>query len=68
MASLGSPRWGCSYHGFALNVNMDLEPFTRINPCGYTGLQMTSVHHETTASPTMKTLQEQIRNSLEKTF
>jgi lipoyl(octanoyl) transferase len=29
----------CSYHGLALNVNMDLEPFKRINPCGYEGLQ-----------------------------
>jgi lipoyl(octanoyl) transferase len=29
----------CSYHGLALNVNMDLEPFKRINPCGYAGLQ-----------------------------
>jgi lipoyl(octanoyl) transferase len=29
----------CSYHGLALNVAMDLEPFSRINPCGYSGLQ-----------------------------
>ena len=29
---------GCSYHGVALNVAMDLEPYTRINPCGYAGL------------------------------
>ena len=29
----------CTYHGVALNVAMDLEPFSRINPCGYTGLQ-----------------------------
>jgi len=29
----------CAYHGVALNVNMDLEPFSRINPCGYSGLQ-----------------------------
>jgi lipoyl(octanoyl) transferase len=29
----------CSYHGVALNVAMDLEPYSRINPCGYTGLQ-----------------------------
>jgi lipoyl(octanoyl) transferase len=29
----------CSYHGLALNVAMDLEPFARINPCGYAGLQ-----------------------------
>jgi lipoyl(octanoyl) transferase len=32
-----------SYHGVALNVAMDLEPFARINPCGYAGLQMTQV-------------------------
>ncbi len=29
----------CTYHGVALNVEMDLEPYSRINPCGYTGLQ-----------------------------
>ena len=29
----------CTYHGLALNVAMDLEPFSRINPCGYQGLQ-----------------------------
>src|SRR5581483_4353051 len=34
-------RRGASYHGLALNVNLDLEPFSRINPCGYFGLQMT---------------------------
>jgi lipoyl(octanoyl) transferase len=32
-----------SYHGLALNVAMDLEPFQRINPCGYAGMQMTQV-------------------------
>lgn len=36
-------RHGRTYHGLSLNVNMDLEPFTRINPCGYTGLDMTQV-------------------------
>lgn len=30
---------GCTYHGIALNVHMDLEPFTRINPCGYAGMR-----------------------------
>ena len=30
---------GCSYHGLSLNVDMDLTPFTWINPCGYSGLQ-----------------------------
>lgn len=34
-------RRGCSFHGLALNVNMDLNPFLRINPCGYAGMVMT---------------------------
>lgn len=34
-------RKGCSYHGIAFNVAMDLEPFTRINPCGFAALKMT---------------------------
>lgn len=33
-------RKGCSFHGLALNVNMDLSPFQHINPCGYAGLEM----------------------------
>ena len=33
-------RKGCSFHGLALNVNMDLRPFGRINPCGYAGMEM----------------------------
>lgn len=41
IASLGlRVRRGSSYHGLALNVDMDLEPFSRINPCGYQGLRM----------------------------
>ena len=32
---------GCSYHGLSLNVDMDLSPFTAINPCGYAGLKVT---------------------------
>ena len=44
LASLGLRiRHGCSYHGFALNVDMDLEPFGRINPCGMAGLEMTQL-------------------------
>lgn len=34
---------GCSYHGISLNVAMNLEPFSRINPCGYAGLRMTQL-------------------------
>ena len=42
LASLGLRiRKDCCYHGLALNVDMDLEPFDRINPCGYQGMQIT---------------------------
>jgi lipoyl(octanoyl) transferase len=42
LASVGvRVRHGASYHGLAVNVAMDLEPFRRINPCGYAGLEMT---------------------------
>jgi len=44
LASVGLRiRRGGSYHGMALNVRMDLTPFSRINPCGYAGLQMTQL-------------------------
>lgn len=44
IASLGLKiRRGCSYHGLAFNIAMDLEPFTRINPCGFAGLEVTQV-------------------------
>jgi lipoyl(octanoyl) transferase len=44
LASLGlRVRRGCSYHGLALNVDMELEPFGRINPCGVAGLEMTQL-------------------------
>lgn len=41
IASLGlRVRRGCSFHGLALNIDMDMEPFLRINPCGYAGMEM----------------------------
>ena len=44
IAALGlRVRRGCSFHGLALNVDMDLEPFSRINPCGYEGLEVTQL-------------------------
>ena len=44
IAALGiRVRRGCSFHGLAFNVAMDLEPFARINPCGYAGLRVTSM-------------------------
>ena len=44
VAALGiRVRRGCTFHGLAFNIAMDLEPFRRINPCGYAGLQVTSM-------------------------
>ena len=44
VASLGLRiKRGCSYHGLALNVQMDLEPFARINPCGLIGVRVTQL-------------------------
>ncbi|MGH8495159.1 MAG: lipoyl(octanoyl) transferase LipB [Gammaproteobacteria bacterium] len=44
LASIGlRVRRGCSYHGMAFNIAMDLEPFNRINPCGYAGLDVTQL-------------------------
>lgn len=47
IAALGiRVKHGCSYHGLALNVDMDLAPFRRINPCGYPGLEVTQLASE----------------------
>jgi len=44
IAALGiRVRRGCTFHGLAFNIAMDLEPFRRINPCGFEGLQVTQV-------------------------
>ena len=47
LASVGLRiRRGSSFHGMAVNVNVELEPFTRINPCGYADLKMTDLHRQ----------------------
>ena len=38
-------KHGCSYHGLSLNVDMDLQPFLAINPCGYAGMQVTQTRN-----------------------
>lgn len=44
IASLGlRVRQGCSYHGLSINIDMDLSPFSGINPCGYEGLEVTQL-------------------------
>lgn len=61
IASLGlRVRRGCSFHGLALNVAMDLSPFLRINPCGYQGLAMTQMQNLMTSSPDLANVKEQL--------
>lgn len=46
IASIGlRVKQGCTYHGIALNVDMDLAPFSGINPCGFANMQMTQISH-----------------------
>lgn len=61
IASLGlRVRRGCSFHGLALNVDMDLRPFQRINPCGYQGLAMTQMRDLLSESPPLAQVQDQL--------
>ena len=68
VASLGlRVRKGCSYHGLALNVDMDLEPFSRINPCGYAGLEVTDLRR-LGVTATMATIEEHLVVRLNQAF
>ena len=58
---------GRSYHGISLNVNMDLEPFSRINPCGYEGLEVTQISHFN-SNVTMEGVESVAREELQKLF
>ncbi|OUS16613.1 octanoyltransferase [Gammaproteobacteria bacterium 50_400_T64] len=71
IASLGLRiRRGRSYHGLALNIDVDLEPFQRINPCGYQGLQMTRLKDLLSSSdmPTWQVLEKQLVDELVQRF
>lgn len=64
IASLGLRiRKGCSFHGLSLNVDMDLGPFQRINPCGYAGLEMVQVRDFVTA-PDITALERELCHQL----
>jgi lipoyl(octanoyl) transferase len=55
IASLGLRiKQGRSFHGLALNIDMDMEPFQRINPCGYAGMAMTQMATELVGSEAQK--------------
>ena len=61
IASLGlRVRRGCSFHGLALNVDMDLSPFLQINPCGYEGLAMTQIKDLIPTPPSLNQVQQQL--------
>ena len=65
IASLGLRiRNGRSFHGLALNVDMDLRPFGRINPCGYAGLRMTQLADEATRPVVIDEVRVKLRDQL----
>ncbi|WP_420592302.1 lipoyl(octanoyl) transferase LipB [Bacterioplanoides sp.] len=65
IASLGLRiKQGRSFHGLALNIDMDLEPFLRINPCGYAGMQMTQVVNETDLPVTFDDIAAELQQQL----
>jgi lipoyl(octanoyl) transferase len=53
-------RKGCSFHGLSLNVAMALEPFQRINPCGYAGMAVTCLRDELGREPEMPAIYDQL--------
>lgn len=68
IAALGlRVRKGCSFHGLALNVDMDLAPFSRINPCGYQGLAVTQLA-ELTDIKDFGAVEQQLLSHLKRQF
>ena len=66
IASLGLRiKDGSVYHGLALNVNMDLSPFTHINPCGYAGMEMTQIADFVQPCPTLDEVAQKLTAHLE---
>lgn len=61
IASLGLRiKNGSVYHGLALNVDMDLEPFHQINPCGYAGMEMTQIRDYVQPCPTLNEVADKL--------
>lgn len=65
IASLGlRVSRGCSFHGLALNVDMDMSPFWRINPCGYAGLKMVQLKDLIEAPPQLDEVAQRLEQAL----
>ncbi len=65
IASLGlRVSRGCSFHGLALNVDMDMTPFLRINPCGYAGLKMVQLRDLLDTPPAIEEVAQRLEQVL----
>lgn len=65
IASLGlRVSRGCSFHGLALNVDMDMTPFLRINPCGYAGLKMVQMRDLLPVPPAFDEVAQRLEQTL----
>lgn len=65
IAALGMRvRRGCTFHGLSLNIDMDLEPYARINPCGFSGLAVTQLRDLVDTVPTLEIVEKQLLQSL----
>jgi len=69
LGSLGiAIRRGITFHGFALNVNVSLEPFGWINPCGLQGVKMTSLEQQIARKASMQEVREQMKRNIKEVF
>ena len=57
-------RRGCTFHGLSLNIDMDMEPFLRINPCGHVGMVVTSVALQTGGTPSFDRIADRVGQQL----
>ncbi len=65
IASLGlRVSRGCSFHGLALNVDMDMSPFQRINPCGYADLKMVQLKELVAPAPSLDEVAQRLERIL----
>lgn len=69
LGSLGiAVRRGIAFHGFAFNINISLEPFNWINPCGLPGIAVTSLAHELSERLSMSAVRKQLQDDIETVF
>jgi lipoyl(octanoyl) transferase len=65
IAALGMRvRRGCTFHGLSLNIDMDIEPYGRINPCGFSGLAVAQLRDLVDNAPALETVEPQLTQAL----